>query len=187
MLPKPNGDNGALFSTMAGDRRDDLERHAVRVKPLYALAGLLVVCVFAVAVFIMFPSLPDPMCASLLARSEKEVPMALPANCARIRNLDSDNMVRYLENERNRRGLVFKEWITCQEVPAGGFAFMNDPHWLPSYVPGTYQFRRTVIIVPYAQPAPQGSPVVAEVCLMPWRKYIRQIARQCDRKFSVWK
>jgi hypothetical protein len=28
---------------------------------------------------------------------------------------------------------------------------------------------------------------VAEVCLMPWRKYISQIVGQCDGKFTVWK
>jgi hypothetical protein len=50
-----------------------------------------------------------------------------------------------------------------------------------------YQFRRTVIILPYAQPVPKGSSVVAEVCLMPWRKYISQIVGQCNGKFTVWK
>jgi hypothetical protein len=95
--------------------------------------------------------------------------------------------VNYLDNERNTYGLIPKEWVTCAEVPAGGFAFMNDPHWLPSYVPGRYQFRRTVIIVPYAQPVPQGSPVVAEISVVPWGKYIRQIAGKCDGKFAVWK
>jgi hypothetical protein len=64
---------------------------------------------------------------------------------------------------------------------------MNDSHWLPSYVPGTYQFRRTVIIVPYAQPTPQRSPVIAEVCLMPWGKYFSQLAGQCNGKYKVWR
>jgi len=64
---------------------------------------------------------------------------------------------------------------------------MHDDHWLPSYVPGTYEFRRTVIIVPYRQPAPQGSPVIAEICLMPWRRYVSQIIGQCDGKYSVWR
>lgn len=187
VLSEPAGDDGSVSSTMAVDRRDDSERRAVRVKPLYLLAGLLVVCVLAVGVLILFPSLPDPTCASLLARSEEEMVISLPASCARSRTAASDDMVKYLEHERNGRGLLFHEWITCREVPAGGFAFMNDPHWLPSYVPGTYQFRRTVIIVPYAHPVPQGSSIVAEVCLMPWRNYILQIVGKCDGKFSVWK
>ena len=157
------------------------------MRPYYFLLGLLVLCVLTLGVLILFPSLPDPTCAALLARSEQEVPIALPANCARVGNVSSDPMVNYLENERNTFGLISKEWITCAEVPAGGFAFMDDPRWLPSYVPGRYQFRRTVIIVPYTQPVPQGSPVVAEICLEPWGKYIRQIAGQCDGKLSVWK
>jgi hypothetical protein len=157
------------------------------MKSLYFLLGLLILCVLILGVPILFPSLPDPACAALLARSEKEVPIDLPANCARIANVGSDDIVKYLEKERNTYRLVPEGWITCREVPAGGFVFMNDPHWLPSYVPGQYQFRRTVIIVPYAPPAPQGSPVVAEVCVMPWGKYLREIAGQCDGKFSVWK
>jgi len=172
---------------MAVDTRDDQGRRSGKLKPFYVWGPLLGVCLLALGVLILFPSLPDPTCASLLARSKEEVDIPLPANCVRSHNVASDDMVKYLDHERNGRGLLFHEWITCREVPAGGFAFMNDPHWLPSYVPGTYQFRRTVIIVPYAQPIPQGSPVVAEVCLMPWRRYIRQVAGQCDRKFSVWR
>jgi hypothetical protein len=155
------------------------------MKRYHFLVGLLVVCVLALGVFILLPSLPT--FASVLAHSQQEVPIALPANCARIGNVGSDPLVKYLENERNTYGLTHTEWITCSEAPLGGFAFMNDPHWLPSYVPGRYQFRRTVIIVPYAQPVSKGSPVVAEICLLPWGKYIRQIAGQCDGKFSVWK
>lgn len=168
---------------MAFNKRDDSERSVGWVK------RFLVVCVLAVGVLILFPysPVPDPTCASLVARSKEEVDISLPANCARSHNVASDKMVEYLERERKSRGLLFHEWITCKELPAGGFAFMNDPHWLPSYVPGTYQFRRTVIIVPYAQPIPRGSPVVAEVCLRPWREYVQQIAGQCDGKFSVWK
>lgn len=58
---------------------------------------------------------------------------------------------------------------------------------MPSYAPRTYQFRRTVIILPYAQSVPKGSTVVAEVCLMPWRRYVSQIAGQCAGKFAAWK
>jgi hypothetical protein len=130
-------------------------------RPLRLLGGLLIVGVLAIVLLILFPSLPDPTCAALLLRSASDVP--------------------------NGRRLVFKEWITCTEVPAGGFVFMNDPHWLPSYVPGTYQFRRTVMIIPYAQPTPQGSPIIAEVCLMPWRKYVPQLAGQCDGRYKVWR
>jgi len=95
-------------------------------------------------------------------------------------------MKKYLERERLARKLIFKEWIACQGVPVSGSTFADDPRWLPSYVPGAFQFRRTVIIVPYARSVPQGSEVVAEVCLMSWRKYLRQIAWEDDGKFSVW-
>jgi len=153
---------------------------------VYLLAGFLL-CVLGMAALIIFPSLPDPTCLSLIVRSEQDALILLPANCSRNRSMDSDSMVKYLEDERNRRGLLFRQWIICNGTPESSFGFMNDPRWLPSYVPGTYQYRRTVIIVPYAQPIPEGSPVIAEVCLMPWRNYIRQIAGECTGKYSVWK
>ena len=92
-----------------------------------------------------------------------------------------------LERERLARNLIFKEWITCRGATATGFTFADDPRWLPSYAPGTFQFRRTVVIVPYARPIPQGSEVVAEVCVMPWRKYLQQIVWEHNGKFSLWK
>ncbi len=161
------------------------------LKPKHlGLLGLLVVAgVLALILFICFPSLPDPKCAALLAHPAIDVTIPLPANCIQTTEASADNMVKYLENERNRRGLIFKKWVICKtpsQTATPGLAFERDPRWLPSYVPGTYQFRRTVIIVPYALPVPEGSPVVAEVCLMPRRRYVSQIAGQCDGKFSVW-
>ena len=64
---------------------------------------------------------------------------------------------------------------------------MNDPRWLPSYVPGAYQFRRTIIVVPIGPATPQRSHIVAEVCLMPWRKYLSQVVGVCKGKYAVWK
>jgi hypothetical protein len=43
----------------------------------------------------------------------------------------------------------------------------SDPRWFPSYVPRTYQFRRTILKSLYAYPVPRGSAVLAEVALMP--------------------
>ena len=160
---------------------------AAKAKPVRLLGGLLGAGGLAVVLLLLFPSVLDPACAALLVRSESDVPIPPPANCARHPDVAMDDMVKYLEKERTSRGLIFREWITCTEFPAAGFAFMDDARWLPSYVPGTYEFRRTVIIVPYGRPVPQGSPVVAEVCVLPWRKYVALIAGQCNGKFSVWK
>jgi len=97
---------------------------------------------------------------------------------------------KYLENARKQRGLVFKAWITCKpsnQTQTTEFAFTHDAHWLPSYVPGAYQFRQTVILSGSAPPTAQESAVAGEVCLMPKRRYVSQIAGQCDGKFAVWK
>jgi hypothetical protein len=162
------------------------------LKPKHlGLLGLLVLAgVLALILFVFFPYLPDPKCAALLARSENDVTIPLAANCIQTTEAPPVNMLKYLENERNRRGLIFKKWVICKtpsQTATPGFAFERDPRWLPSYVPGTYQFRRTVIILPYALAVPEGSPVVAEVCLMPRRRYVSQISGQCDGKFAVWK
>ncbi len=164
---------------------DDSEQLPNKAKHEH-LWSLLIAGAVAVAILVLLALQLHPSCLPLLTRSEEAV-ISLPENCAVTPNVASDEMVKYLEKERIGRGLVFKQWITCQDLPRRGLAFLNDSHWLPSYVPSTYQLRRTVIIVPYAHPIPHGSPVVAEVCLMPWRRYIRQIAGQCNGKFSVWK
>jgi len=151
-----------------------------RSRRLHAVLALAFIMGTLLLLFLRPPSAP------LLTRSEA-ASIPVPANCALTGNVAPDAMEKYLERERLARNLIFKEWITCQGVPGAGFTWADDPRWLPSYVPGTFQFRRTVIIVPYAQPVPRGSEVVAEVCVMPWRKYLRQIAWEYDGKFSVWK
>ena len=155
------------------------------------LLGLIVVAgVLALILFIFFPSLPDPKCAPLLMRPESDVAIPLPDNCMLTTDAAADQVVKYLENERKQRGLVFKAWIHCNpssQTQTTEFAFTHDPRWLPSYVPGAYQFRQTVILYRYAPPIPQASAVVGEVYLMPRRRYVSQIAGQCDGKFSVWK
>jgi len=162
------------------------------LKPKYlGLLGLLGVAgVLALALFIFFPSLPDPNCATLMVHTADDVAIPLPTNCDQTITVPMDEMVKYLENERISRGLIFKRWITCKvsgQARGASFTFDRDPRWLHSYAPRTYQFRRTVIILPYAQPVPEGSPVVGEGCLMPWRRCVSQIAGQCGGRFSVWK
>jgi hypothetical protein len=99
-------------------------------------------------------------------------------------------MVQFLENDRRSKGLIFKEWITCRPLEpqqTRDFAVLRDPRWMPSYVPQTYQFRRIVIIFPYDQAAGLGSsPVVGEVTLTPWGRYVLQIGTECKGKFALW-
>jgi hypothetical protein len=153
------------------------------------LAGVVPIAILLV--YYLYSADPaDPRCLTLLAHPDSEVVIPLPVNCILTTDAPADQMVKYLENERKQRGLVFKAWITCKssnQIHATEFAFTHDPRWLPSYVPGTHQFRQTVIISGYAPPTPQESAVAGEVCLMPKRRYVSQIAGQCDGKFAVWK
>jgi|SRR5581483_5115667 len=155
------------------------------MKKLLAIA--LTTCALVWVVVVPSQFVPDSACVSILLRSHESVEVPLPTNCAEKPAMDADETVKYLERERSSRGFTFRGWITCEGAPAGKFAFLNDPRWLPSYVPGTYQFRRTVLIVPFAQKISRASPVKGEICLMPWPKYLQQIAGQCSWKFSGWK
>jgi hypothetical protein len=48
-------------------------------------------------------------------------------------------------------------------------------------------FGRIVIIFPYGQAAGLGSsPVVGEVTLTPWGRYVLQIGTECKGKFDLW-
>jgi hypothetical protein len=147
------------------------------------LPAVLVLVFIMVSLLLLFLRSPS---ALLLTESEA-VSIPVPPNCALTRDVAPDAMEKYLARERSTRNLIFKEWITCQGVPVAGLTWADDPRWLPSYMPGTFQFRRVVILVPHAQPIPEGSEVVAEVCVLPWRQYLRQIAWEYNGKFSVWK
>lgn len=110
----------------------------LRPKHLGRLGLVAVTCVLALILFIFFPSLPDPKCIALLAHRESDVIIPLPANCIQTTDVPQDDSVKFLENERKRRGLVFKAWIICKppnEAEATDFAFIHDPRWLPSYFP----------------------------------------------------
>jgi hypothetical protein len=154
-------------------------RRSGPVLAVQVLAFIIVTLLLLLLLFLRSPSAP------LLTRSEA-VSIPVPRNCALTRNAAPDEMQKYLERERFARKLIFKEWITCPDVPVAGFTFADDRRWLPSYAPGAFQFRRTVVIVPYARPIPQGSAVVAEVCVMPWHKYLRQIVWEYNGKFALW-
>jgi hypothetical protein len=158
----------------------------------FRMLGLLLVPfgAFFLAVWLFLPALVDFRCAHLLVDSIGLDEVPLPEHCAQTDHVPNDDMVTYLEAEREKRGLIFKKWIVCtspHDASKPIFPFAPDSRWLPSYVPGTYEFRRTVVIVPYARPVPVGSRVVAELCLEPWAKYVRQIAGECHGKYAAWK
>jgi len=166
--------------------RDSSRQFAIqaqRPRRSWRVLGVQVLAFIIVTLLLLLLRSPS---APLLTKSEA-VSIPVPANCALTRNVAPDEMEKYLERERFARNLIFKGWITCQGVPVAGFRFADDPRWLPSDAPGTFQFRRTVVIVPYARPIPQGSDVAAEVCVMPWRQYLRQIVWEYNGKFSLWK
>lgn len=156
-----------------------------RISAFTVLSWLLVGCVL-ILIATLFLRRWDPRCGALAILPEEDASIPLPPNCTQSTEAPVDDMVKYLEEERQQRGLIFKKWIICKPLSAA-INFEDDKHWLASYRPLAYQFRRTVVILPYSQPIPKGSPVVAEICLMPRQKYFSQIAGQCGGKFAIWK
>jgi hypothetical protein len=146
--------------------------------------------IFAI-VWIFFPALLDPGCVVLLAHSRADVKISLPPYCVEKADVPGDAATNYFEREHKSRGLVHHSWILCdvpREPATRTISATLGPQWLPSYVPSAFQYRRAVVIFPFAQPLPAGtSRIIGEVCLVSWRRYISQIAGQCNHKFALWK
>ena len=109
----------------------------------------------------LFLSIPDANCISLLTRGCGEEIISLPPNCAQTTTSPDDETAACFYSQGKQQGLKFKSWIVCNgqvDPRAPIFDLDHDPRWLPSYVQGAYQFRRTVIISPYLSTAPKRHP-----------------------------
>lgn len=159
-------------------------RRSQRIARWGVLGALLALVVLA---FCLLPV--DPRCVPLIIRSFRDVQIPLPQGCTSTTDPFEGETIQWLEDDRKSRGLIFKSRIVCTPREADGtrrFDLLNDPRWLPGYVPQTYQFRRTVVIFPTKKGVAPNSPVVAEVVLVPWTRYLSQISRECKGKFSMW-
>jgi hypothetical protein len=114
----------------------------------------------------------------------------LAGNCVFTNEKPSDALLRALDEEQRRRGLVFEKMVSCRLPPGAGPAFQpeRDRRWLPSYVCCTWQYRRHVVVEPPAR-VPEAEPgvFVAYTCLVPRWKYARQIGGKYDHRFEAWK
>jgi hypothetical protein len=138
--------------------------------------------------FFLVGFLAERSCVSLLAAGEP--PIMLPQDCTVKRTAASGQGFEQLEAERLRRGLKRQGWIECG-TSANARAWLDsleaDRRWLPSYVAGTYEWRKTVIVVGGGPSSGAGAHVIAEVCVMPWWRYFQLVRGQCEGKFAVWK
>ena len=117
-----------------------------------------------------------------------EVPYDLPQSCAAVAKITTKRNFQALEDERKRRGLEFEATIVCK-LPVDLSRMTKNPDWLPSYVCCTWQYRRHIILtVPQISTQNESSgesEAVAEICLMPRWKYMKQLAADCE-KFKIW-
>jgi hypothetical protein len=148
---------------------------------------LLLGAILTIAVF-PFPPFVERGCSSLL--EQRDAPMFLPTDCTLTEKAPTGDALGRLEAERRKRGLSHQSWIECASAVGAQEwvrAMEADRRWLPSYVPGTYQWRRTIVVLAGRSANSVGPQVVAEVCGMPRWPYIQQIRGECDGKFAVWK
>jgi hypothetical protein len=148
---------------------------------------LLLGAILTITVFLFTPRV-ESGCSSLL--EQRDAPMFLPTDCTITERAPTGDTLGRLEAERSKRGLSHQGWIECAS-PLGAREWIRameaDRRWLPSYVPGTYQWRRTIVVWGGGSRNSVGPRVVAEVCVMPRWRYIQQIRGECDGKFAVWK
>src|ERR1700681_3547970 len=124
--------------------KSNLNVHHVitKTKVFRRLGWLIAGGALVLILLIFFSSAVDPRCAPLLAHSD-EVVVPLPPNCTQTSVRPTGEMTNNLERERNQRDLILKSWIICKpsnSPPEISLLLDQDPRWLPSYVPGTYQF-----------------------------------------------
>jgi hypothetical protein len=148
---------------------------------------LLLGAILTMAVF-LFPPFVERDCSSLL--EQRDVPMFLPTDCTLTAKASAGEALGRFEAERRKRGLNHQGWIECASAVGAQEwvrAIEADRRWFPSYVPGTYQWRRTIVVLGGRSRNSVGPQVIAEVCVMTRRRYLQQIRGECDGKFAVWK
>lgn len=137
---------------------------------------------------LLFPPFVERGCSSLL--EQREAPMFLPTDCTLTAKASNGDALGRFEAERRKRGLSHQGWIECASAVGAQEwvrAMETDLRWFPSYVPGTYQWRRTIVVLDGRSLNSAGPQVIAEVCVTPRRRYLQQIRGECDGKFAVWK
>jgi hypothetical protein len=129
-------------------------------------------------------------CLSLIAKSVKSVTLPMPSSCSEVKEVEDNDLTTVLQRERIARGLSFQSWIECDSASADilSSSVEHDPHWLESYIPFGYQYRRTVVVPlrPGGVVTTDRAPVVAAILVQPWPSYLRLIRGECDDQLRVW-
>jgi hypothetical protein len=99
-------------------------RKAFRIL-LWLVASVILGVVFTVYYYV--PA--DPRCKDILDHPDGGVTVPLPLNCTLSADAPNDQKKAQFENERRRRGLVFKAWVVCgptSQVQSIEFAYTLD-------------------------------------------------------------
>jgi len=159
------------------------KRGAFRKTVIVVAVTLLVVTVLLLAPFWKCRSL---IASDFLPSSTVEFPV--PLDCINVSDAPPPGVLKFMEKRRTLERLSLVSVTTCRTHQSAEAVWkgIDDEHrWLPSYLPGPYQYRRYVAI-PATLNTPNGTLVVVELCKRSRWRYYEQIAGDCG-KFAIWK
>jgi hypothetical protein len=147
---------------------------------------LIVSSILGVVLLAAFSTCGSLIALDLLPLGDVQFPV--PVDCTNVSDAPPAAVLDFMEKRRTLEGLSLVRVITCkthQSSAAVEEGIDNDHRWLPSYVPGPYQYRRYVA-VPAVLETLNGTLVVVELCKKSRRRYYRQIVGNCE-KYSIWR
>lgn len=152
---------------------------------------ILVVVASTLLVVILLLLAPFWKCRGLIVSDLlpfRDVQFPVPSDCVPVSEAPPASVLEFMEKRRTSERLDLVKVATCrthQSVEAVWQRINDDHRWLPSYLPGPYQYRRFVVL-PATFETPNGTEVVVELCTKSRWRYYEQIVGDCE-KFAVWK
>jgi hypothetical protein len=148
---------------------------------------VILIAIFAVSEVLMNGE--SSGCGAIILHSFTLERIPLPRNCSLTQSRPDAEREVLSQLEYWTRDLGHRRWIVCQGQPeAAPLNPLANGGWMPTYVSGGYQFRRTLIRSAFNRSTPNGGKSLeGAVGLVPWSRYLGQIAGHCNDKFSGWK
>jgi hypothetical protein len=161
-------------------------RRPFGVRRALVIAIALSLCVLA------FVSVPRWTCCSLilddLVLFGWDARFPVPPGCVTVNETLPGATLAAIEKERLLRRLEAGRITMCrtrQSAEAFWEDLLRNPQWFPSYVPGTWQYRRYVAIAATSETS-AGTLVVVEMCKERRWHYYKHVLGNCE-KYTMWR
>jgi len=162
-----------------------------RKRPFVVRRGRVIVVALGLCVLALI-FVPRWTCSSLilddLVPFGSDVSFPVPQDCAALNETPPGATLAAIEKERLYRQLDPGRVTMC-ETRQSARSFWEDldrnRQWLPSYVPGLWQYRR-VVAIPATVETPAGTLVVVELCRERRWRYYTHVLGNCE-KSAIWR